>query len=120
MYRITFYKTPRGESPFEIFLEGHNDKVRSKFNKILKVLRAHGPDLQRPYADFLRDGIRELRVGFGGNAYRALYFFCIGDLIVVTHAFMKKTDAVPFGEIERALRHKADFETRLSRGEKAP
>src|ERR1017187_7767445 len=100
MYRIAFYKTPRDESPFDIFLEGHNEKVRTKFDKMLKVLRAHGPNLPRPYADFLRDGIRELRVGFGGNAYRALYFFCIGDLIIITHAFMKKTDSVPPEEIE--------------------
>jgi phage-related protein len=120
MYRIAYYKTPRGDCPFEIFMEGHNDKVRSKFRKVIVVLEEEGPNLQRPYADFLRDGIRELRVGFGGNAYRALYFFCIGNLIVITHAFIKKTDGVPSGEIERALRYKSDFEFRLSRGEIEP
>jgi|SRR6185312_803727 len=117
MCRITFYKTPRGESPFEIFLEGHNDKVRTKFGKLVVALEEHGPDLKRPYADVLRDGIRELRVGFGGNAYRALYFFFVRDTIVITHAFTKKTDAVPNQEIDRALRYKADFENRLARGE---
>lgn len=117
MYRIVFYRTRRGESPFEIFLEGHNDKVQAKFRKLLKVLERYGPDLKRPYADFLRDGIRELRVGFGGNAYRALYFFFVGDAIVITHAFMKKTNEVPAAEIERALRYKDDFDDRFSRGE---
>lgn len=110
MYRIVFYKTPRRDSPFEMFLEGHNDKVRAKFMKLLKILKEHGPNLKRPYADVLRDGIRELRVGFGGNAYRALYFFVVQDTIVITHAFIKKTDAVPSEEIERALRCKYDYE----------
>ncbi len=117
MYRIVFYKTRRGESPFESFLEGHNDKVGAKFIKLLEVLKEHGPNLKRPYADVLREGIRELRVGFGGNAYRALYFFCVGDAIVITHAFIKKTGKTPPGEIERALRCKRDFEERLGRGE---
>jgi phage-related protein len=117
MHRIVFYKTPRGDSPFEAFLEGHNDKGRAKFIKLLEVLREHGPNLKRPYADVLREGIRELRVGFGGNAYRALYFFFVRDSIVITHAFMKKTDKVPPEEIERALRCKRDFQDRLSRGE---
>ena len=117
MYRIAYYKTPRGDSPFRIFLEGHNDKVRSKFGKLVTALEEYGPNLKRPYADVLRDGIRELRVVFGGNAYRALYFFFVGALIVITHAFTKKTDGVPPEEIERALRYKRDFENRLARGE---
>lgn len=117
MHRIVFYKTPRGDSPFETFLEGHNDKIRTKFVKLLAVLKEYGPNLKRPYADVLREGIRELRVGFAGNAYRALYFFFIESSIVITHAFMKKTDKVPPEEIERALRYKKDFEERLSRGE---
>jgi len=65
----------------------------------------------------LRDGIRELRVAFGGNSYRAFYFFIVGDLIVITHAFIKKTDKVPQAEIDRALRYRCDFESRLRRGE---
>jgi phage-related protein len=116
-FRILFYRTRRGEAPFETFLEGHNDRVRAKFFKLLTVLEECGPDLKRPYADVLRGGVRELRVGFGGNAYRALYFFFIRDRIVVTHAFMKKTEAAPPDEIERALRFKRDFEERFAMGE---
>ena len=117
MHRMVFYKTPRGDSPFEAFLEGHNDKVRAKFIKLMDVLKEHGPNLKRPYADALREGIRELRVGFGGNAYRALYFFFVKDSIVITHAFIKKAGKVPREEIERALRYKKDFEDRFRRGE---
>lgn len=117
MYRIAYYRTPRGDSPFETFLDGHNEKVRGKFVKLLTILAEHGPNLKRPYADTLRDGIRELRAGFAGGAYRALYFFFIEKTIVITHAFIKKTDQVPPEEIERALRYKRDFEERLRLGE---
>ncbi len=72
--------------------------------KLLKLLKELGPDLRRPYADTLREGIRELRVVFGGDSFRLLYFFFMGDRIVVTHAFTKKTARVPDVEIERSLR----------------
>jgi len=85
--------------------------------KLLKILAYEGPNLKRPYADILSDGIRELRVSFGSGQYRGLYFFFHKDSIIVTHGFMKKTDAVPQGEIARALRCKMDFESRFVRGE---
>ena len=100
-----------------MFLAGHHDKVRAKFFRSQQLLELYGPDLKRPHADMLRDGIRELRVGFGGNTYRALFFFMIRDVIVITHAFIKKTDKVPDGEIDRALRYKQDLEERVRSGE---
>ena len=75
-----------------------------------------GPDLPRPYADMIRGKIRELRVSFGGLHHRFLYFFQ-GKRIVVTHGFLKKTAAIPEGEITRAERYMADFCQRLERGE---
>ena len=116
-YRICYYKTARGDTPFEVFLNGLNDKVKAKFIKMQTILAEHGPDLKRPYADMLRDDIRELRVMFGSNTYRALFFFFGGRNILITHGFMKKTDRVSQDEIERALRYKHDFEARIGRGE---
>lgn len=117
MYRIKYYVTAKGECPFAAFLDGAQPKVKVKFINILDLLAYHGPDLRRPYADLLRDDIRELRVRLGNNRYRALYFFIMGKNIVVTHGILKNKDKVPPGEIDRALRYKADFETRLRRGE---
>ena len=100
----------------EDFLNDVGVKVETKLFKLLRILSHEGPDLKRPYADFLREGIRELRVIFSSNQYRALYFFFHGDNIVVTHGFMKKTDEVPSSEIERALRYRKDFEERVRKG----
>jgi phage-related protein len=116
-YVVKYYVTARGDCPFKTFLEGSQPKVQAKFIKILDLLAHQGPNLKRPYADMLRDGIRELRVLFSGNQYRALYFFIMGRHIVITHGILKNTDRVPPEEIDRALRYKGDLEMRLKRGE---
>lgn len=109
-YEIFFYTDSRGERPFALFLEALPLKVQVKFTKLLELLGELGPNLKRPYADVLRDGIRELRCVFGGDQYRALYFFVIGQRIIVTHGVVKKTWKVPHEEIERALRCKREYE----------
>ena len=117
LYTIKYYRTARGDCPFETFVDGSIAKVRAKFTKFLDQLAQNGPLLRRPYADFLRDGIWELRVGFGGDQYRAFYFFWSAEEIIVTHGIIKKTAKVPPGEIERALRHRADYNQRKRSGE---
>jgi len=108
MYNVEFYKD-RKERCFTIkFLNGLQIKVRAKFVKWVEKLEKEGPDLPRPYADTVKGKIRELRVGFGSNEYRVLYFF-FGKRVIVTHGFIKKTDKVPAREIEKAERYMKDF-----------
>lgn len=68
-------------------------------------LEQRGPQLPRPYADLLEDGIHELRVTASGDQIRVLYFFCYREFIVLTHAFLKRTGEVP--ELKSARR--SDF-----------
>jgi phage-related protein len=67
-----------------------------------------GHDLRRPEADFLRDGIYELRVGLQGIHYRILYFFHGVTAAVVSHGVVKER-IVPPKEIDRALERKRRF-----------
>ena len=115
-YEVLFYEASDGECPTQEFLDGLAPKVRGKVAKWLELLEQEGPNLPRPYADVIRGKIRELRISFGGLDHRLLYFFH-GKRIVVTHGFVKKTAAVPEGEITRAKRCMADFYQRLERGE---
>jgi len=71
-------------------------------------LEEEGPNLPRPYADVFREKIRELRLKFGSSQYRLLYFF-YGKTVILTYGFVKKTDQVPYEEIERAIRMRNDF-----------
>ena len=108
MYKVEFYRDRKGRCFAIEFLNEFQTKIRAKIAKWIDKLREKGPDLPRPYADIVRGKIRELRVSFGSNKYRFLYFF-FGERIIITHGFLKKTDRIPEGEIERADRIMQDF-----------
>lgn len=75
----------------------------------LKFLQEKGPNLLRPYADVLKEPIRELRTSFGRLEIRLLYFIHGRSIVVVTHGFLKKTKKVPKDEIQRAMRYRNDW-----------
>lgn len=67
-----------------------------------------GHELRRPEADFLRDGIDELRVSLQGVQYGILYFFHGAAAAVVSHGLIKER-VVPPKEIDRAMIRKKQF-----------
>ena len=75
----------------------------------IERLRDLGHELRRPEADYLHDGIYELRVGLRGMNYRMLYFFHGRVAAVLAHGLAKERE-VPPREIKEAIRRKHKFE----------
>jgi phage-related protein len=107
--RVVFFQDEAGTVPLLEWLDSLSKKPKAKCIARIQRLRAIGHELRRPEADFLRDGIYELRVGFGGVNYRMLYFFHGETAAVVSHG-CTKLRTVPVREIELAIRRKAKFE----------
>jgi hypothetical protein len=84
-------------------------KAQMKCLAYIGRLEDAGYELRRPIADFLRDGIYELRPAFQGVNYRVLYFFAGQSIVVVSHGIVKGS-AVPSADIDRALERKRRFE----------
>jgi hypothetical protein len=84
------------------------DRIPSKAQDkcIVKIERLGelGHELRRPEADYLRDGIHELRVSFRSINYRILYFFH-GRQAILSHGLTKESE-VPPGEIDFAIDRK--------------
>lgn len=120
MYRAVLYRTRRGDSPVEKFLDELPEKHQQKIAGFVDLLEEHGPALRRPYADHVRGPIRELRIQFGRGEYRILHFFMLRDLVVLLHAFRKKTEAIPEREIGLAEERMVDFRLRVEAGEVTP
>lgn len=89
-------------------------KVQDKCRVRIERLRDLGHELRRPEADYLRDGIYELRVGFTGMNYRILYFFYGQIAAVLSHGLVKERE-VSSRDIEEAIRRKRRFETNPQR-----
>ncbi|WP_308447606.1 type II toxin-antitoxin system RelE/ParE family toxin [Leptospira inadai] len=81
---------------------------------LINLLEERGPNLPRPYADFLTEGIHELRLKLSGDQVRFLYFFIFRHYIILTHAFIKNVQRVPVSEIKRAIKCREDFLSRYT------
>ena len=94
--------------PLLDWLDGLEDKARDKCVVRIERLAELGHELRRPEADFLRDGIYELRTHLGHVQFRMLYFLHGNSAAVISHGIIKEA-VVPNREIEQALTRKAKY-----------
>jgi hypothetical protein len=107
--KVVFFKEDDGSVPILEWLDSLQEKALDKCTVKIERLEELGHELRRPEADFLRDGIYELRVGLQHINYRMLYFFHGRTAAVVSHGLVKEA-AVPPKEIEKAIERKRKFE----------
>lgn len=112
MFDVEYYEDASGSRPAEEFIDSLDVKMRAKVFGRLELLEEKGPRLGMPFSRHLDDGIFELRTIQGGNITRILYFFVVGERVVLTHGFVKKTQKMPSGEIARAKRIRDDWRNR--------
>ena len=76
------YESEDGKCPIKDFIDSRNLNNRVKVLSLFEILEEKGPNLPRPYADLLKDGIHELRIKLSGDQIKVLYFFAIKILMV--------------------------------------
>ncbi len=108
-FEIAFYKKTDGTQPAADFLVSLDVKMRAKTIRTIQLLQNFGFDLREPYSKSLGDGIFELRTQVGNNISRVLYFFIVGQKIILTNGFIKKTQKTPAKEIELAKKYRNDY-----------
>ena len=102
---LLVFREANGRIPLVDWLDFLPAKARAKCLSYMRLLGTSGHALRRPAADFLRDGIFELRSSYGSVQYRILYFYHGRDVVVLSHG-VTKSQKVPDAEIERALARK--------------
>lgn len=73
-----------------------------KFIELLNINPFPNPKISK----YLKDGIFELKINLPNKTSRILYFFMSDKLVVLTNAFIKKTEKTPIDEINKALKIK--------------
>ena len=108
-FKVLFYQKADGSEPVKQFLNSLDKKMRAKMVRTIEALQNNGNDLREPYSKHLDDGIFELRAKVGTDISRVLYFFFIGQRVILTNGFIKKTQKTPTKEINLAKKYRSDF-----------
>ena len=92
MKEIRFYKTVSGQSPVDDFLDRLSAKQAQKVAWVFTVIE----ELDQVPGQYFKkmvntDDLWEIRVTVGSNIFRFLGFFDGKNIIVLSHAFQKKT-----------------------------
>ena len=108
--RVVLFQERDGTVPLLDWLRDLEPKARTKCRIRLERLAELGHELRRPEADYVGDGLYELRARHQGVNYRILYFFQAREAVVVSHGFSKQQAQLPRREIELARKRKRAFE----------
>ena len=106
---VVFFREDQDTVPMRDWLDSIPKKAQAKCLAKLGRLEELGHELRRPEADYLRDGVYELRVRLGSLNYRMLYFFYGRTAGVVSHGIVKQKK-VPAKAIDLAVARKRLFE----------
>ena len=114
--QAVFYRDRHGVEPVERFVAALPGncirKIDEWINENLNGRPADAPPPPFPISSQIEGELRELRVRVGKTRFRILYQRS-GNLIVLLHAFVKSTSAVPKSEKALAHRRMADFKRRM-------
>jgi phage-related protein len=111
-FDVEYYTLPNGEKPVEKFIDSLNTKMRVKALGCVSILSEYGNTLREPYSKAVGGGLFELRIKFASDISRIFYFFCVGNKIILTNGFIKKTLKTPKNEKALAQDYKNDYERR--------
>jgi phage-related protein len=102
---VRVFRDTDGTIPLQEWLEEleySEPKAYAKCLARILELAENGNQMRRPHADYLRDGVYELRATLGKDQYRVLYFFCGKNIVALSHGTTKKRE-VPPEDIELAI-----------------
>jgi phage-related protein len=107
---IIFYKSGGNRSPINEFLDTLSSKQAQKVAWVLNLIEeldiVPGQYFQKMTNT---DDLWEARVRVGSNIFRLLGFFDGSKLVVISHAFQKKTQKTPRQAIKLAEERKLDY-----------
>jgi phage-related protein len=103
---IWYFVDDRGKSPISEFIDELPLDEQAKVFAYIDELKKQGHNLRRPLADYVKDGIYELRP----KANRLFYFFFLKENVVFVHAIKKKTNEIPENDIALSLKRKKYIE----------
>lgn len=112
-FTIEWYFDNKGQSLALDYFNSLRDEEQIKLLNLLELMGNVGEIKNK--TKFRNEG--DKIYAFKPQPHRFLCFFFVGNKIIITNAFQKKTDKLPISEKERALKIKDNFEARIKNGD---
>ena len=110
MKEIHFYRSESGSCPVEEFLDSLTGKQAQKVAWVLQLIEEMDIVSTQYFKKLTNtDDLWEVRVQSGNNIFRLLGFIEGNEIIILNHAFQKKTQKTPKKEIQIAEARKKDY-----------
>ena len=103
---VYYFVDEDGNKPVKKFIDSLTEKEQAKIYAYITGLKDQGNNLRRPMADYLRDGIYELRP----KDNRIFYFFYLRDRAVLLHAIKKHVKKIPDGDLKLCIKRRIKTE----------
>ena len=115
-YTIEYVELEHNIKPFKEFALSLSLKERAKLFETINYfleLKNNNLPIKETLSKHLDDGIFELRTHLSDKIARPLYCYQVGQRIIITHGFIKKTQKTPKAEINRAKKLRQLYNERL-------
>lgn len=96
-WQLSFY-SPKVAAQVERWPDG----ILANFNRIVRMMLLHGPDIGMPHTRAMGAGLFEIRAKGREGIGRAFYCTIVGQRIVILYAIVKKTEQTPARDLETA------------------
>lgn len=118
-----YYRDSRGAEPVDEFIQALPPRRAAKIDEFIEEHLNDRPPQDAPppfpVTSQIDGELRELRIRFASTHYRILYQRS-ENLVVLLHAIVKDTAAVPRPDIELAKQRMADFKSRMDATPRTP
>ncbi|MBU1121636.1 MAG: type II toxin-antitoxin system RelE/ParE family toxin [Candidatus Omnitrophica bacterium] len=113
-FQVEFYCTAEGKIPAKEYLENASLDVKVKLAALVRYIAEHGKlfDITK----FRQVDPKEKIYEFKPAGHRFFNFFYKGGKIIITNAYMKKSQKVSRKDLEKAKTIKKDYMTRVEGG----
>ncbi|MFW6034208.1 MAG: type II toxin-antitoxin system RelE/ParE family toxin [bacterium] len=121
-FQAVYYRDADGREPVREFIASLDDATQAAIdNQIdrLNMLNDRVPHLPFPHSSQVEGDLRELRCHYGRDLYRILYRRS-NRLLVLLHAFAKRSAKLPSAEIDVAKERWEDFRKRMDAQPRVP
>jgi len=99
---LVFFRAEDGSVPVLEWIRRLDVRVQDKCRARLALLSRLGHEMRRPEADYLGDGLYELRILRAGQRYRIVYAFSGRGVAILLAGFSKTERRVPERHIKLA------------------